>query len=251
MHGWDRFLTDQDRQHLEVWGKRAPDGFATKPVLLVVDVYYAALGHERKPLLESLADWPMSCGLEGWAAVDRMVGLLDAARSNGIPVIYARALSGFPSDWFRRGDKGDKRNRALDHLPAEVRRLANEIVTEVAPRAGELVIEKVCASAFAGTPLLHHLRALGADTVIVCGESTSGCVRAAVVDAVTYRYRVGVVGECCFDRTQASHWMNLFDMHQKYADMIDVAAAARYFASVAQWSAGKADDPASGHAPAR
>jgi hypothetical protein len=54
-----------------------------------------------------------------------------------------------------------------------------------------------------------------------------------VVDAVTYRYRVGVVGECCFDRTQASHWMNLFDMHQKYADVVDVAAAADYFASVA------------------
>ena len=80
---------------------------------------------------------------------------------------------------------------------------------------------------------LHHLRAIGTDTVIVCGESTSGCVRAAVVDAVTYRYRVGVVGECCFDRTQASHWMNLFDMHQKYADVVDVAAATDYFAAVA------------------
>ena len=104
---------------------------------------------------------------------------------------------------------------------------------QVAPLPGELVIEKVCASVFAGTPLLHHLRAIGTDTVIVCGESTSGCVRAAVVDAVTYRYRVGVVGECCFDRTQASHWMNLFDMHQKYADVVDVAAATDYFAAVA------------------
>jgi len=244
MSGWDDFLTEQDRQHLEVWGKRAHDGFGSRPVLLVVDVFYAALGHERKPLLESIRDWPMSCGLEGWAAVDRMVGLIRSARSHGVPVIYARALPGFPSDWFRRGDQGNRRNRAIDHLPPEVRALANEIVEEVKPLPGELVIEKVCASTFAGTPLLHHLRALGTDTVIVCGESTSGCVRAAVVDAVTYRYRVGVVGECCFDRTQASHWMNLFDMHQKYADMIDVAAAERYFAATAGTRVTGTSDPA-------
>jgi nicotinamidase-related amidase len=231
MAGWDAFLTEQDKQHLAIWGKKANDGFGERPVLLVVDVFHAALGHERKPILESIRDWPMSCGLEGWEAVDRMVGLIAAARANGVPVIHARALAGFPSDWFRRGDKGDRRNRAVEHLPPEIRALANEFVPQVAPLPGELVIEKVCASVFAGTPLLHHLRAIGADTVIVCGESTSGCVRAAVVDAVTYRYRVGVVGECCFDRTQASHWMNLFDMHQKYADVIDMAAAVEYFVS--------------------
>jgi maleamate amidohydrolase len=232
MAGWDAFLTEQDKQHAAVWGKKGLDGFGTKPVLLVVDVFYAALGHERKPILESIKDWPMSCGLEGWAAVDRMVGLIGAARSNDVPVIYVHALPGFPSDWFRRNDKGDKRNRAVDHLPPKVRALSNEIVAEVAPKAGELIIQKVCTSSFAGTPLLHHLRAIGTDTVIVCGETTSGCVRAAVVDAVTYRYRVGVVGECSFDRTQASHWIKLFDMHQKYADVIDVKTAANYFASV-------------------
>lgn len=241
MAGWDRFLTEQDKEHLAIWGKQGRDGFGDKPVLLVIDVFYAALGHERKALLESIVDWPMSCGLEGWEAVDRMVGLIDAARTHNVPVIHARALPGFPSDWFRRGDKSGKRNRALDHLPPELRSLANEFVAEVAPRPGELVIEKVCASVFAGTPLLHHLRAIGTDTVIVCGESTSGCVRAAVVDAVTYRYRVGVVGECCFDRTQASHWMNLFDMDQKYADMIDVKTAADYFASTASKGASAPD----------
>lgn len=235
--GWDDFLTEQDKQHLAVWGKRAPDGFGKRPVLLMIDLYYSALGHERKPILESIRQWPMSCGLEGWAAVDRTVPVLAAARKSGVPVIYARGMKGFPSDWFRRGDVGHGRNRSLDQLSAELRALSNEIVAELAPLPGELVVEKAAASVFAGTPLLFHLRGIGADSVIICGETTSGCVRAAAVDAITHRFRVGVVGECCFDRTQASHHINLFDIHQKYGDVIDAAAAIAYFESVRDWPA--------------
>jgi len=237
MATWDDFLTEQDRQHLAVWGKKGLDGFGERPVLLMVDLYYGALGHERKPILESIQSWPMSCGLEGWAAVDRTVPLLAAARTNGIPVIYARGLTGFPSDWFRRGDRASGRNRSLDRLTPEQRALANEIVAELAPQPGELVIEKAAASMFAGTPLLFHLHAIGADTLIICGETTSGCVRAAAVDGVTNRFRIGVVGECCFDRTQASHHVNLFDIHQKYGDVIDARTATDYFASRKGWPA--------------
>ena len=231
MAGWDNFLTAQDKQLLAVWGKPASDDLGRKPVLLVVDVYYGAVGHERKPLLESVKDWPMSCGLEGWEAIDRMVGLIAAARANDIPIVYARALPGFPSDPSRVTERGGK-SRGVDHLPPEIRGLANEIVAEVAPEPGDLVIGKTCPSAFNGTPLAHYLRQVGADTVIVCGESTSGCVRAAVLDAQALRYKVGIVGECCFDRLQASHWINLLDMNQKYGQVIDVKAAVDYFASV-------------------
>lgn len=235
MAAWDQFLTEQDKQHLAVWGKRAPDGFGKRPVLLMIDFFYAALGHERKPILESIRDWPMSCGLEGWAAVDRTVPVLAAARANGIPVIYARGMKSFPSDWFRRGDVAPGRNRSLTQLSPELQALSNEIVSELAPLAGELVIEKAAASVFSGTPLVYHLRGIGADSVIICGETTSGCVRAAAVDAVTYRYRVGVVGDCCFDRTQASHHINLFDIHQKYGDVIDASAAIEYFSTARGW----------------
>jgi hypothetical protein len=118
MAGWDAFLTEQDKQHAAVWGKKAPDGFGEKPVLLVIDVFYAALGHERKPLLESIRDWPMSCGLEGWEAVDRMVGLIDAARTNNVPVIYVRALPGFPrfrfSPWINLFDMHQKYADVID-----------------------------------------------------------------------------------------------------------------------------------------
>jgi nicotinamidase-related amidase len=103
-----------------------------------------------------------------------------------------------------------------------------EIVAEVAPIAGEVVIEKTAPSAFQGTPLQFHLTSLGIDTLICCGETTSGCVRASVVDAATARYRVGVVSECVFDRTEASHFMNLYDMHQKYADVVGLEMAKAY-----------------------
>ncbi|MBW7461323.1 isochorismatase family protein, partial [Paenibacillus sepulcri] len=72
----------------------------------------------------------------------------------------------------------------------------------------------------------------GIDTVIACGETTSGCVRASVVDGATYRFKMGVVEECVFDRTQSSHYMNLYDMHQKYADVVDLGYATQYFDTI-------------------
>jgi nicotinamidase-related amidase len=138
-------------------------------------------------------------------------------------------MEGFPSPWGRRGNRGER----LAHLPEEMRRKANEIVEEIAPQPGDLVIKKSAPSVFHGTPLQFHLNYEGIDSIIACGETTSGCVRASVVDGATYRYRMGVVEECCFDRTQMSHWINLFDMDQKYADVIKKAQAIEYFDSVA------------------
>lgn len=232
MAGWNDFLTERDQQHLAVWGKKARDELGKRPVVLIIDVFYDSVGHERKPLLESVKDWPMSCGLEGWEAIDRMVGLLAAARANDVPVVYARSLPGFPIDQSRVAARTSKGKQGTDRLAPEVRALANEIVKEVAPQPADLVIGKIASSSFAGTPLLHYLRLLNADTLIVCGETTSGCIRAAVVDGAALRYRIGIVGECCYDRTQASHWMNLFDMHQKYGEVIDVATTVEYFTSL-------------------
>jgi nicotinamidase-related amidase len=222
--GWERFLTDRDREVLRRSGreKTRPFGFGEKPALLLVDLYYAALGMDRIDILESVERWPMSCGSQGWEAVDRTVRLLEKARGLDVPIVHIGILKGFLSPWSR-----ETRN-VLSKLTAEEEARAYHLVDEVTPREGELVISKTAPSAFQGTPLQFHLTALGIDTVIVCGESTSGCVRATVVDAATHRYKVGVVGEACFDRTEASHWINLFDMDQKYSDVIDVASAVDY-----------------------
>ncbi|NGM89084.1 isochorismatase family protein [Parapusillimonas sp. SGNA-6] len=229
---WDKFLTDRDREHLKNWGKPDRDELGKKPVLLVIDMYYASVGHERKPLMESIKDWPMSCGEEGWRAIDHMQALIPAARSAGIPVVYVKALPGFPTDPSRVSERGNRGAGTLGQLPAAIQALGNEIVHEIAPATGDLVIGKAAPSAFSGTPLLQYLQMLRADTVIVCGETTSGCVRAAVVDAASYRFRVGIVEECCFDRTEAAHAMNLFDMHQKYGEVISIDSALSYFDQV-------------------
>jgi nicotinamidase-related amidase len=222
-------LTPRDREHLAItgWAKKKPFGFGKTPVCLVIDDYYSVLGLERQPILESIKTWPMSCGLEGWEAIDKTVDLLRAARGNDIPVIYVHGFDKGFVPWGRRAQRDQ-----LAHLPAEMRARANEIVDEIAPQPGELVLEKAAASAFHGTPLVFHLNYHGVDTVIACGETTSGCVRASVVDGATFRFNMGVVEECTFDRTQASHYINLFDMHQKYADVIPLSEAVEYFDSV-------------------
>jgi nicotinamidase-related amidase len=227
MARWDAYLSERDREHISLgYGKKENFGFGTNPCLLVIDDYYSVLGLERQPFFESIKKWPGSCGLEGWAAIDKTVELLRAARGNDIPVIYVHGMEGFVP-WGRRA-----RRERLSNLSAEERAMANEIVDEVAPQPGELVLQKAAASAFHGTPLVFHLNYHGIDTVIACGETTSGCVRASVVDGATYRYDMGVVEECCFDRTEASHYINLFDMHQKYADVISLPDAVTYFDGV-------------------
>jgi nicotinamidase-related amidase len=90
------------------------------------------------------------------------------------------------------------------------------------------VIEKRGASGFFGTPLVSYLNELDVDTVIVTGTTTSGCVRASVVDAACNNYFVGVVEECCFDRFEISHRVSLMDMHAKYGQVISLEAAQAY-----------------------
>jgi maleamate amidohydrolase len=127
-----------------------------------------------------------------------------------------------------RGGVGSTTATSLEKL-----RRRYDIIGEVAPIPGEVVLRKTTPSGFNGTPLLHHLNSLGVDTIIVAGESTSGCVRASVVDACSYRFRVIVVEDCVFDRHQATHAINLFDMHTKYADVLSLADVEAHLRSAA------------------
>ena len=223
---WERFFTEQDKAHDEVWGKKQPTGFGANPALILIDIYYGVLGFKREPIMEQIKYLSGSVGLEGWEAVDRTVELLAAARKNNIPVIHITKLEG-------SGIIPRSKSRHADAMPEELRRRSAEIVEEVAPQPGEVVIYKSAPSAFQGTVLPFQLRSMGIDTLIACGESTSGCVRATVVDGKTNRFNMGVVAECVFDRTQMSHFVNLYDMHQKYADVIDRFEAIAYFEQIA------------------
>ena len=87
-------------------------------------------------------------------------------------------------------------------------------------------------SVFFGTPLSAHLTQLGVQTLIICGESTSGCVRATVLDAFSLNYRIALAEEGCFDRSQASHAINLCDMNAKYADVVKTSEVLTFFDSL-------------------
>jgi maleamate amidohydrolase len=229
--GWERFMTERDKEHDAARGKKELFGFGQKPALILIDIYYGVLGFTRQPLMEQIQTLPGGMGLEGWAAVDQTVLLLAAARKNSIPVVHVTN--------FERGDNivgwgkriGRKKQAELleARIPEELKRRSAEIVAELAPLDNELIIRKAAPSAFKGTILPYMLQSWGIDTLIACGESTSGCVRATVVDGTTHSFSMGVVEECTFDRTEMSHWVNLFDLNAKYADVIKLASAVTYF----------------------
>ncbi|HEV8341148.1 MAG TPA: isochorismatase family protein [Candidatus Binatia bacterium] len=226
---WERFLTEQDRAHVAMKPPKRI-GFGERPALLLIDLYRWVFGDKPEPMLNAIKTWPGSCGLAGWNALPHIQTLLKSTRQVGIPIIHVTGLAGAGVDeWsFRRDEKRDKAS-SPDEL--ERRRHKFDIIDEVAPLPGEAVLKKLSPSAFWGTPLVGHLNQLNIDTLITCGESTSGCVRASVVDGTTYRFRMIVVEECVFDRHEAAHAINLFDMNQKYADVLPLAEVLDYLAS--------------------
>lgn len=228
---WDPFLTERDRAHLAVHSSpRRPLG--TRPALLLIDLYRWVFGDRPEAILESMKSWPGSCGLEAWDAIPHIQQLLEEARAAGIPVIHVTGLDGVPRGKWSKARSPESGMVHSDPEMADRSRRAYDLMPEVGPVDGELVIRKAAPSAFWGTPLDGHLRYLDVDTVIVVGESTSGCVRATVVDAQSYRLNVAVVEECVFDRHQGCHAMALFDMSQKYARLVATDEAVDYLRSL-------------------
>jgi nicotinamidase-related amidase len=224
---WDRFLTEQDRARLQLEPARRK-GAAGRPALLMVDLYRWAFGDAPEPLLEAIRTWPGSCGLAGWEALPRIEGLLGEARALGIPVVHVTGMPGVPG-WRESTPRGGRRD---DAESVERLRRRYDIVESLAPVDGELVLRKTSPSAFWGTPLVGHLIGLGIDTLVIAGESTSGCVRATVVDGKSYRFKVIVPEPCVFDRDEASHAINLYDIDQKYGDVLPLDEVLAYFRSV-------------------
>jgi maleamate amidohydrolase len=220
---WDAFLTDRDRAVFSAAGYGFEKGFKDRPALLVVDFNFDFVGDRPEPLLESIRRFPSSCGEMGWEAMRHLVPVLDLARAKGIPVLYSTGDE--THELLDRTSWGAKVRRDHGSTPREG---GNDIPPLIAPAPGSGVIRKNKPSMFLGTPLLQYLVALNVDQVLCCGATTSGCVRATVVDAFSYNYRVAVIEECTADRGQASHAIALFDMQQKYADVVSVATVLAY-----------------------
>lgn len=191
-----------------------PISVGPRPALLAIDLYELAYQGGPKPVAEVSKEFPSSCGINAWNAIEPTRRLFAAARAAGLPILYTTSDT--------RPDSKPAAIRATNRRSAKSDPSVFNIRPEFAPQPSDVVITKQRASGFFGTPLIAHLTQLGVQTVIVCGESTSGCVRATTVDGYSYGFKMVMAEECCFDRSDMSHKINLFDLHHKYADVMHV-----------------------------
>jgi maleamate amidohydrolase len=180
-------------------------GLGERPAVLVVDFQYG--------FTESVS--PLGGDLD--AEIAATASLLEVARGRGLPVAFTTVA-------FQEGQRDRlvwlRKMPSLATLVAGTRACA--IDERVKPAPGEPVFEKQAASAFFGTSLIAFLQAASVDSLIVAGCVTSGCVRASVVDAVSWGYRTLVPADCVGDRASAPHDSNMFDMDSKYADVVSL-----------------------------
>ncbi|MFO1281577.1 MAG: isochorismatase family protein [Burkholderiales bacterium] len=226
---WDDVIPADERRIYDIggWGRRM--GYGSRPAVVVVDVNYDFVGDKPEPIMKSIERWRYSCGEAGWRGVHAIADLIAAARRKRVPIVYTTVehrADGF--DYGRDRDKNFRTGEATSVVGAK----GPEMPAEIAPKHEDIVISKKKASGFFGTPLASYLVDLGVDTLLVTGTSTSGCVRATVVDGNAYNFRVSVVEEGTFDRSVIAHKVNLFDMHMKYADVVSLADAKRYLAGL-------------------
>ena len=233
---WNRFLTERDKAVFAAGGFGARAGFGKRPALLVIDVNWAFCGERPEPILESIKRWRTSCGEDAWVALPYIKQLIDKAHAKGLPVIYTTG-EGRPDKWDR-GSWSWKSSRAGETgaTPAAGSNMppldGNEIAAPIAPAPQDIVIRKQKPSGFFGSNLASYLTLLGCDSIILCGTTTSGCVRATCLDAFSLNYRVTLAEEGCFDRSEASHAINLCDMDAKYADVVETSEILQFFDSL-------------------
>lgn len=200
----------------EVAGFGQQIGFGHSPALVVIDMvraYFDPTSPISSPLYEGVDE---AC-----------LNAVDAARGSGIPVIFTNVK------YHANGLDGGFFYRKIPSL-----RLMNEgspygEFTEILrPSDGDLVVTKQYASAFFGTSLSSTLASLNVDTLLICGVSTSGCVRATATDATQHGFRSIVIREAVGDRDPSINQANLFDLNAKYADVVGLADVLDYLEKI-------------------
>ena len=215
MRRWEAIFSEQDREVVRKAGFGTRQEFGQRPALLIIDVNRAFIGSEPRPVLEALG------GIEHQLRRFRLGG-------GRAPHKTDRRMSWPASPHFFHDSRyRDRPNLRRAHKSCRYIRsgAARDCRCDKVRLPTEVIIRKTKASGFFGTPLLTCLRNLGIDCLLVGGVSTSGCVRATVIDAFSYNFSVFVVEECTFDRFELSHLVNLWDMHAKYADVITLKEA--------------------------
>jgi maleamate amidohydrolase len=190
-------------------------GWGTNPAVVAIDVCTAYLDPTS----------PLYAGVE--AARDAIAELVAGARAAGVPVVWTKVT------YRPDGSDGGVFFRKVKSLSvfAGGSTIYGDFPEQVGPTADERVYTKQYPSAFFGTSLADDLHADGIDTVVLCGFSTSGCVRASCVDAVSHEFIPIVVPEACGDRDDRPHDQAVFDMGAKYGEVVPLADALTHFAT--------------------
>ena len=209
-HCWQDVVSEEDLELYKHYQRELYIG--RRPALLAIDLYNSAYQGGPRPVHEVAKEFPSACGEYAWNAIEPTKQLFAMARARGFPVYYTT---------------GEDRPEARPNLVRSTNRRSAQrgedpfgIFEAFRPEPEDTIIYKQRASGFYGTPLTAHLTQMGVDSLIVCGESTSGCVRASVVDGYSNGFHVVIAEECVFDRGLLSHKVNLFDLHHKYADVM-------------------------------
>jgi nicotinamidase-related amidase len=229
-HCWKDVVPEEDMRIYAPYARETAVG--PDPALLCIDLYNLVYEGGPKRPAELASRYPSSCGIHAHRAVEPTQTLIAAARRAGLPIFFCTQ---------------DVRNNARPSGAYSTKRRGRvmtpegyAIYREFAVRDTDIMIFKQRASAFQGTPIVSHLNVLGVQSLIVCGEATSGCVRASVVDAYSSGFNVVVVEECTFDQTELTHKVNLFDMHHKYADVMKLAEVEAHLDGLAKRQHAKA-----------
>ena len=220
---WDKFLTEQDKKMLAAQKKRpAPPHaqFGERPAILVIDMNKGAIGEDR-PIWEVVPELPGAMADMAWAAIRQMEVILPRARAAGIPVIYSKH--------FFKETTGLRESEPSSVYSS--RNPLSEIQEEIAPQPGDLLVEKQRPSVFFQTGLIYMLLNKKIDSLILMGNSTSGCVRATAVDSQGYFFKTSLVEECTFDRIEFLHAASLFKL-QPGVDIVNVGETLEFMASV-------------------
>ncbi|KAF9264911.1 putative N-carbamoylsarcosine amidase [Marasmius fiardii PR-910] len=185
-------------------------GWGTRPALIIIDVC-AAYWTKGSPL-------DITSSPKGGDAPTSIRKLLDAARAGAVPVVWTQVH--YTHTEMKDAGLFFTKSKALSIWHKDDVRGYGRWMEGLEPGKNDVVILKQYASAFFGTTLASTLRTMDVDTVVICGVSTSGCVRATATDAMQNGFRPMVVGSACGDRSTEIHNANLFDLHAKYADVV-------------------------------
>ncbi len=220
MKDWEKIIPDFDRKIYEKSGYGGRQGIGRKPALLIIDMILGFTCTRPMATLEAIKEFRSSCGKVAWQSIPRIRKLLRSCRTQNVPVVYSTSDLDFKAV-FGNATKRAKESSTMSDLSMEFPQM-------IRPRRGEFIVRKARASAFFGTHLITYLVQKGIDSIIVTGCTTSGCVRATVMDGFSYGLSVFVVEDCTFDRSPFSHLVNLFEINSKYATVVSLEEALSY-----------------------